>query len=138
MSIKIPDSLRREIASRAAFCCEYCRLPEQAAFFSFHVDHIISLRHGGKTEPGNLAFACPICNRNKGTDLGTLSGNPPKLTRFFNPRIDHWSDHFYIEQTGEIISKTEVGEATLTFLDFNYPDAVIERKKLLLSGIFSA
>ncbi|MEZ4942718.1 MAG: HNH endonuclease signature motif containing protein [Saprospiraceae bacterium] len=135
MSRSIPDSLRREIAGRAAFCCEYCRLPEKAAFFSFHVDHIVSLRHGGTTSLDNLAFACPICNRNKGTDLGTLVGNPPSLVRFFNPRVDNWDDHFSMEASGEIRSKTDIGEATKMFLDFNYPDAVIERRKLLLAGV---
>ncbi|MBK8192203.1 MAG: HNH endonuclease [Lewinellaceae bacterium] len=82
MSRKIPDDLRRNVPGRAAFCCEYCRLPEKAAFFSFQVDHIISVRHDGKTDLDNLAFACPICNRKKGTDLGTLVGDPPQLIRF--------------------------------------------------------
>ena len=135
MSRKIPDDLRRTVAERAAFCCEYCRLPEKAAFFSFQIDHITSVRHKGTTELSNLAYACPICNRKKGTDLGTLIGTPPQLVRFFNPRLDKWVDHFSFENSGEIISKTDIGEATLKFLDFNYPDTVIERKKLLLAGI---
>ncbi len=135
MSRKIPDDLRRNVAGRAAFCCEYCRLPEKAAFFSFQVDHIISVRHDGKTDLDNLAFACPICNRKKGTDLGTLVGDPPQLIRFFNPRLDKWEEQFFFEISGEILSKTDIGKATLKFFDFNYPDAVIERRKLLLAGV---
>ena len=83
----------------------------------------------------NLAFACPICNRKKGADLGTMVGDPPKLVRFFNPRTDRWTEHFSLEESGEIISITDVGEATVKFLDFNHPDAVIQRRKLVEAGI---
>jgi len=137
MRRNIPDYQRRAVAERAAFCCEYCRLPEKAAFFLFQVDHIVSVRHEGETELENLAYACPICNRKKGTDLGTLVGNPPKLIRFFNPRIDQWVEHFSLEESGEIVSKTDIGAATVKFLDFNYPDAVIERRKLIVAGVLT-
>lgn len=137
MSRNIPEYQRRAVAERASFCCEYCRLPEKAAFFLFQVDHVVSLRHEGKTELDNLAYACPICNRKKGTDLGTLVGNPPELIRFFNPRTDQWSEHFSLEESGEIISKSDIGAATVKFLDFNDPDAVIERGKLIVAGVLT-
>lgn len=29
LSKKIPEELRQQVAERAAYCCEYCRLPEK-------------------------------------------------------------------------------------------------------------
>lgn len=50
MSRYIPVALQTVVAERASFRCEYCRLPEIAALVKFHFEHIISLKHGGKTE----------------------------------------------------------------------------------------
>lgn len=43
--------------------CEWCasRLVQQP----FEVDHVVSLREGGRNTPDNLAIACPDCNRAK-------------------------------------------------------------------------
>jgi len=49
MSRYISDTLRAEVAERANFCCEYCRLPLRYSLFRFQVDHIVSLKHGGQT-----------------------------------------------------------------------------------------
>lgn len=70
MSRYIPADLRRKVARRANNKCEYCRLPEVAAMVKFQVEHIISIKYGGKNTFENLAYACPICNSGKGTDLG--------------------------------------------------------------------
>ncbi len=42
--------------------CEYCLIHEDDTFFGCEVDHIISQKHGGPTEPENLAYACLPCN----------------------------------------------------------------------------
>ncbi|HWB14228.1 MAG TPA: HNH endonuclease signature motif containing protein [Pirellulales bacterium] len=44
-------------ARRAAFCCEYCKLPQSAYRFRFPVDHIIARQHFGETTFGNLGLA---------------------------------------------------------------------------------
>lgn len=41
-------------------------------YFGCQVDHIISEKHGGATEEHNLAYACSYCNRNKGSDIGSI------------------------------------------------------------------
>jgi hypothetical protein len=46
----VPAALRREVRARAAKCCEYCLIPEQFAFASHWVDHIIAKKHGEQTE----------------------------------------------------------------------------------------
>ncbi len=43
--------------------------------------------------PENLAYACPFCNRSKGSDIGSIVAGTRSLCRFFNPRRDHW-EHF--------------------------------------------
>ncbi|MBL7785346.1 MAG: HNH endonuclease [Chitinophagales bacterium] len=132
----ISDNLRSFIALRANHRCEYCRITEQYAFFGFHVEHIISLKHGGKTEESNLAYACPICNTYKGTDIATLLPGSNELVRFFYPRMDQWNEHFMVLPTGEIQALSSVGIATINILRLNQPDAIIERRLLLELGIF--
>src|SRR2546423_3917627 len=98
MSSHVGAALRRLIAARANYRCEYCLIHEEDAFFGCEVDHVISEKHGGPTELSNLAYACLFCNRTKGSDVGSIV---PPLTsgafcRFFNPRTDLWADHFVL------------------------------------------
>ena len=51
------------VAVRADFLCKYCLVHEDDAVFGCEVDHIISEKHGGPTDAGNLAYACAFCNR---------------------------------------------------------------------------
>ena len=83
MSKNTPDALRREVAIRAAYRCEYCRRPETDGFIRYQSDHIISRKHGGGTISENLAHACPICNNAKGSDLSTILKDENKLIRLF-------------------------------------------------------
>src|SRR5438128_12574618 len=97
MSSYISDDLRRIVASRADYLCEYCLIHEDDAFFGCQVDHIISLKHGGPTESNNLAYACTFCNRNKGSDIASVAAKTGNLVRFYNPRTDRWADHFRLK-----------------------------------------
>ena len=84
----IPARLRRLVVTRADHLCEYCLLHEDDMLFSGEVDHVISEKHGGLTQEHNLAYACFSCNRNKGSDIGSLTPGTDALTRFFSPRLD--------------------------------------------------
>lgn len=53
--------LRRLVALRADYLCEYCLIPE-ADVLRNQVDHIISVKHGGATTADNLCYACIFCN----------------------------------------------------------------------------
>jgi 5-methylcytosine-specific restriction endonuclease McrA len=77
MSRYITESLRELTAQRTNHCCEYCRLPANRSFFAFHIDHIVSLKHGGDTTTDNLSYACAICNVNKGASVATLAPDRP-------------------------------------------------------------
>ena len=134
MSRYISDTQREIIADRAFHRCEYCLIPEANAFYAFQVDHIISLKHGGLTELENLAYSCSICNRNKGSDLGTFLENPEEIIRFFNPRKDQWINHFRVTKAGLIHPRTPIGAATIKIFGFNHPDSIVERKLLISIG----
>lgn len=136
MSRYISSFIREEVRRRADSRCEYCRIHDKFSFLAFHIDHIISIKHGGETVLENLAYSCPICNANKGTDIATYIGKPSRLTRLFNPRSDEWDQHFQIELTGEIIAITRVGRGTIKILDLNHPDSIIERLVLIRKGLF--
>jgi hypothetical protein len=133
MSRYISEKLRLDIALFANFRCEYCRVHEDDLFFSFQIDHIISIKHGGETELSNLAYSCSMCNQNKGSNLGTYLPDSKRLVRLFHPRKDHWNTHFEVED-GVIVGKTRIGLATIKILELNNPDRIILRKELILDG----
>ena len=105
------------------------------SFFRYQCDHIISRKHGGDTKFENLAYACPIFNSAKGSDLATLSKDLKNLVRLFNPRIDTWSEHFKLE-SGTIISSTEIGTATIKLLKLNEVNRILERLDLIQAGLY--
>ena len=135
MSRYITEPLRLLVARRANLRCEYCLLPEDASFYTFHIDHIISIKHGGLSASDNLAYSCPICNINKGSDIATVLNDITLPVRFYNPRLDIWADHFEVHSTGFLISKTNIGEATIKILELNQTDSIIERIKMLRLGL---
>ena len=113
--------------------CEYCLLHEEDAYFGCQVDHIISEKHGGLTDATNLAYACTTCNRNKGSDVGSILMPLSRgiFSRFFNPRTDEWREHFEINTNGiTIISLSDIGEVTARILGFNSPERLLERQTL--------
>jgi len=135
MSAYIPQKLRRLVAERAKGHCEYCLLHENDSYSTFQVDHIISLRHGGKTLASNLAYACLFCNRYKGSDVGTVLLPKHDFIRLFNPRSDTWKEHF--DWRGlEMVSLSDIGEATIKILDLNNLERIMERQILQEAGRF--
>ncbi len=136
MSRYISDSFRNTVVQRAQNRCEYCRLHAHNSFFTFHIDHIISLKHGGATVLENLAFACQICNLNKGTDIATILEGEKNPIRFFNPRTDIWEEHFLADNTGFLVAQSSLAEATIKVLDLNHPESIIERREMIRLNVF--
>ncbi|HEV7745857.1 MAG TPA: HNH endonuclease signature motif containing protein [Pyrinomonadaceae bacterium] len=130
----ISAELRQIIADRANFLCEYCLIAEADTFYGCEVDHIISLKHGGSTEPANLAYACALCNRAKGSDVGSIATSR-EFTRFFNPRMDHWSKHFRLEGA-TIQPLTRIGEVTARIFCFNASARLHEREEMIRFGTY--
>ncbi len=126
----IPLGLRRRIITRAGGKCEYCRIAETSTINGCEVDHIVAEKHNGPTTEENLAYACFFCNRNKGSDLGTYKPGTQDFVRFFSPRTDVWADHFYFDANDQItiLSRTDIGEATLRIFGFNDANRLQERQ----------
>lgn len=134
MRPEIPEAIRRQVASRANFRCEYCLFPERYATFRHQIDHIISVQHGGESSLDNLAYACIHCNRWKGPNIATLD-RTGQLWRLFDPRNQNWSDHFRL--SGAVVEpETCIGEVTVRLLRVN--DMLRVQKRLLLqqAGVY--
>lgn len=93
---------------------------EWEPFFSYHVEHITALQHGGPDAVTNLAYACNHCNLIKGPNLTSIDPDTGKVTLLFHPRTDKWDDHF--RRVGErILGLTDVGRTTVLLLQMNAP-----------------
>lgn len=128
----ISAELREAIANRARQLCEYCLIAETDTFYGCEVDHIISLKHSGSSEPDNLAYSCALCNRAKGSDIGSIAASG-EFTRFFNPRTDRWTEHFRLEGSS-IQPLTTIGEVTARILGFNDGARLHEREEMIRFG----
>ena len=65
---KMSESLRYDILKRDNFRCKICGATERDGV-KLHVDHIIPVSKGGKTEPSNLQTLCSRCNIGKGNKM---------------------------------------------------------------------
>ena len=131
----VSAALRRQVIARADNLCEYCLMHVNTTFLGCEVDHIVSEKHGGPTTADNLAYACFLCNRCKGSDVGSFEPGTMTLTRFFNPRADRWADHFALEVDDfTILTLTPIGEATARIFEFNTEVRLLERQALQQAG----
>ena len=129
MASDIGRAVRDEIARRANYCCEYCLIHVDDAGFPHQVDHILSRKHGGRSVYENIAYACVMCNRYKGSDVAGIDFLTGNAARLFNPRLDRWSDHFRL--TGDHIEPlSEIGRVTERVLRLNGLERMLERKLL--------
>lgn len=127
------ESLVAVIWGRAKSCCEYCKLPADCSDAPFQIDHIISRKHHGTDELGNLALACFYCNSYKGPNIAGLDPLSGRLVRLFHPRRDNWSDHFAWE--GPLaLGRSGIGRATIDVLWINHPVMVELRRWLIVEG----
>ncbi len=60
----IPAGLRFAVLRRDGFRCAYCGRGERERV-ALHLDHIVPVARGGKTELDNLVTACETCNVGK-------------------------------------------------------------------------
>jgi len=94
VTARIPARVRAQVRRRARGRCEYCLIYEEDSYTGYQVDHIIARKHGGQTILSNLAFACVLCNRSKGSDVAApdssdrrdcsvVSSSPPTMAGTF-------------------------------------------------------
>ena len=129
MPSDITEGLRADVAHRAGHRCEYCLIQEEDGGFPLQVDHIVSRKHGGSSEIDNLAYACILCNRHKGSEVASINPVSGEAIRLYHPRRDRWTEHFRLSD-GYIEPLTDIGLATVRVLRFNAAERVAERKAL--------
>lgn len=125
----IPRQLRREVAERALFICEYCQAQQALLPETFEIDHIMPRSEGGATSLDNLCLACPVCNSAKREQTTGRDPLTNRRVRLFHPRKQHWDDHFaWSDDFGEIVGRSPTGRATVVALDMNRPQTVRLRR----------
>ena len=133
MSSHIPVHLRRVVIDRAQGRCEYCKLPQQGQEATFHVDHVVPVKEGGRTTAGNLALACVSCSLRKAARLDVRDPETGARTRLFSPREDAWEEHFEWDGV-RLVPRSATGRATATALDMNRPLIIAIRTEEALLG----
>lgn len=130
----IDESTRQKVRDRASDRCEYCRLQQKhEPTVPLHLDHIIAIKHQGLSDLENLALACGVCNRAKGTNVAGIDPDSGEITRLFHPRKDYWSEHF--TQVGELIlGTTAIGRTTVWVLQMNCEQRTQLRSILIKLG----
>ena len=131
----VSPAVREQVRQRAGARCEYCRKPENAGMYPFHVEHIIALKHGGSSDLDNLAWSCFLCNVAKGSDVAAYDEDTGNLTPLYNPRTQTWDQHFEMDGS-EIVGKTPVGRVTVRLLRMNRPEQVETRRPLIEVGLW--
>lgn len=136
------EAYRQLVAARAGGACEYCRLLQAAAGMTFHIEHIMPRVQGGETVISNLALSCPGCNLAKaGRTTGEdQSGRAQPLfnPRDFEPSILGWHLHFALErESGIIVPRTPMGEATVRTLKMNDSLRVFARRLQIVAGLIA-
>lgn len=136
MSSSLPADVRRLVAERAGFRCEYCLVPDSLTFAPHEIDHIIALKHGGGSKLDNLAYSCAVCNKRKGSDVASYDRQTDRVIALYHPRRDSWGEHFQLEGA-RIVPLTERGRVTVDLLRLNRPTRLAERALLLEAGVLS-
>src|SRR5215211_6631146 len=114
---RIPAKLRRRVRRRANSRCEYCFFPDANSSGPFHCDHVVPQSRGGKTVAENLVWCCAWCNHFKHDRIAAVDTRTRAEVQIFNPRSDHWSDHFkWSSDLLHILARTPKGRATLRLL----------------------
>jgi hypothetical protein len=109
---------------------------QDGSIYSHEIDHIVALKHGGQTKADNLALACLLFNRYKGSDLTTFDPLSNVMVPLFNPRRHTWTEHFALDGA-HIVGLTPMGRATVLLLKLNTSSRLLHRHVLIAQGRYS-
>ena len=118
---------RRYVFERAGRCCEYCLVGDGREPVAFHIDHILSRKHGGEARVDNLCLSCSECNLYKGSAIAAVDPLTDEATKLFNPRQQNWREHFEIKPDASLAGLTPEGRATVAVLRMNEAPRVEQR-----------
>jgi len=131
----VSQQLTRLVRQRARGRCEYCCLPEAYSSIGFEIDHIVAEQHGGRSIPGNLAWACFADNHHKGPNLAGIDPRTGRRAWLFHPRRHKWERHFRWKGA-VLVGRTPIGRATIAVLQINAPHRIAQRAALIAEGVF--
>ncbi len=129
----IPGRLRKQVVKRAGNRCEFCQLSQEGQEATFHIDHTIPVSAGGETILANLALACVSCSLRKAARQTAYDPKDKKEVEIFNPRKEHWEDHFRWEGV-YLVGVTAIGRATVEALNMNRKLILAIRHEEMLVG----
>ena len=131
----ITAKIKKEVAKRARFLCEYCKCPQAYAPGPFGIEHIIPISQNGNSDLMNLTFACNGCNGYKYNKIKGLDIVSDTMVSLYHPRMDKWSDHFkWSSNNLLILGFTAKGRATIDLLKLNREELLNIRGLLQLIG----
>ena len=132
---RISAAVRRQITERDTQRCADCRSP-MIVGIPMVIEHIIPLVSGGSSTPDNLCLACYRCNEFKGSRTEAADPIDGKLTVFFHPRLQRWSEHFAWREHGDTMDGlTSCGRTTIEALRLNNDWIVQARRLWMLVGL---
>jgi HNH endonuclease len=112
--------LRQRVETRAKGRCEYCRAPQSACGYRFHLEHILPAVDGGSNDFANRALACAACNLAKSDRTTGVDPQSGRTVTLFNPRLQRWQVHFrWLGDRQTLMGLTPTGRATVGALDLN-------------------
>ena len=131
----IPADLRRLVADRGRYSCEYCRSQAHYSPDSLTIDHIKPISLDGATIADNLALSCYGCNQHKAARTTAPDPVTGSLVPLFHPRIQAWGEHFtWSDDFTLILGLTPTGRATIGALHLNRVGLVNARRVLHAIG----
>ncbi|MBL1137809.1 MAG: HNH endonuclease [Chloroflexi bacterium] len=120
------------VFERAKGCCEYCQTCEDNTGQPMHIEHIDP--HGGD-DLDNLCLSCSSCNLSKAVATSAKDPETDTVVPLFNPRINHWYEHFEWSENGLILlGKTPIGRATIERLKMNQERLIRARSNWIEAG----
>jgi hypothetical protein len=124
-------SIRRLVARRAGFRCEYCLCPENHGLSTFAIEHIIPVKAGGQDVETNMAYSCPGCNSFKAVATVGLDEITGETVALYHPRQHVWAEHFaWNDDYSLLIGRTAIGRVTVEKLRLNR-EGVVNLRHLL-------
>ncbi len=131
----IADAVREKVAAEAQYRCGYCLTSQRITGMPMHVEHLIPLAAGGRSDEENLWLACPLCNGYKSVQTHAPDYETGMSVAIFNPRRQVWNEHFRWSDDGvEIIGLTPCGRATVVALKLNNESITRARRRWVLAG----
>ena len=136
MGKKRVSDLRSRVEIRARGRCEYCRAPQAACGYRFHLEHIVPVAEGGPDGLDKRAFACAACNLAKSDRTSGIDPETRRAVRLFDPRTDVWEEHFQFDiDSAFIVGLTPEGRASIAALDLNAEFRLDARELWLAAGL---